>query len=44
VQGDLYFWGPLMAAALLGSIPVVLLFSVFSESYVAGLTSGAIKG
>jgi len=44
VQGDLYFWGPLMAAALLGSLPVVLLFSFFVEQYVAGLTAGAMKG
>ncbi len=44
VQGDLYFWGPLMASALLGSIPVVVLFSFFVENYVAGLTAGAMKG
>lgn len=44
VQGDLYFWGPLMAAALLGSIPVVILFSFFVEQYVSGLTAGAVKG
>ncbi len=44
VQGDLYFWGPLMAAALLGSLPVVVLFSFFVEQYVAGLTAGAMKG
>ncbi len=44
VQGDLYFWGPLMAAALLGSLPVVVLFSFFVEQYVAGLTAGATKG
>jgi multiple sugar transport system permease protein len=44
VQGDLYFWGPLMAAALIGSVPVVILFSFFVEQYVAGLTAGAVKG
>jgi multiple sugar transport system permease protein len=33
-----------MAAALLGSIPVVVLFSFFVENYVAGLTAGSIKG
>jgi multiple sugar transport system permease protein len=44
VSGDLYAWGPLMAAALLGSIPVVLLFSFFVEQYVSGLTAGAMKG
>ncbi|MBX3086279.1 MAG: carbohydrate ABC transporter permease [Anaerolineae bacterium] len=44
VAGDLYAWGPLMAAALLGSIPVVILFSFFVEQYVSGLTAGALKG
>jgi multiple sugar transport system permease protein len=44
VQGDLYAWGPLMGAALLGSVPVVLLFSAFVEQYVAGMTAGALKG
>jgi multiple sugar transport system permease protein len=44
VSGDLYAWGPLMAAALLGSIPVVALFSFFVEQYVSGLTAGAVKG
>jgi multiple sugar transport system permease protein len=33
-----------MAAALLGSIPVALIYSFFVEQYVAGLTMGAVKG
>ena len=41
---DVYFWGPLMAAALLGSIPIVILYSFFLEYYVKGLTAGAVKG
>lgn len=44
VVGDLYFWGPLMAGALLGSVPVAVLYAFFVEQYVAGLTAGAIKG
>jgi multiple sugar transport system permease protein len=44
VRGDLLPWGPLMAAALLGSIPVALLYSFFVEQYVSGLTAGAVKG
>jgi len=43
IRGDVFFWGPLMAAALLGSIPVALIYSFFVEYYVAGMT-GAIKG
>jgi multiple sugar transport system permease protein len=43
IRGDAYFWGQLMAGALLGSIPVALVYSFFVEYYVAGLT-GSIKG
>jgi multiple sugar transport system permease protein len=43
VRGDIYQWGPLMAGALLGSIPVVVLYFFFVEHYVAGM-SGALKG
>jgi multiple sugar transport system permease protein len=42
VEGDVYHWGSLMAAALLGSIPVVILYSFFVEYYVSALT-GAVK-
>jgi multiple sugar transport system permease protein len=42
VRGDVYHWGPLMAGALLGSVPVALVYSFFVEYYVTGLT-GALK-
>jgi multiple sugar transport system permease protein len=42
VEGDVYHWGSLMAAALLGSLPVVILYSFFVEHYVSSLT-GAVK-
>jgi len=42
VTGDVYHWGPLMAAALVGSIPVALVYSFFVEHYVSAL-SGALK-
>jgi multiple sugar transport system permease protein len=42
VRGDVYSWGPLMAGALLGSVPVALVYSFFVEYYVTGLT-GALK-
>ncbi len=44
VKGDVYFWGSLMAGALLGSVPVALIYSFFVEHYVGGLTAGAVKG
>jgi multiple sugar transport system permease protein len=42
VNGDVYHWGALMAAALVGSVPVVILYSFFVEHYVSALT-GAVK-
>lgn len=42
VEGDVYHWGSLMAGALLGSIPVAILYSFFVDYYVASMT-GAVK-
>ena len=42
VEGDVYHWGALMAGALLGSLPVAVLYSFFVEHYVSGMT-GAVK-
>ncbi len=42
VEGDVYHWGALMAGALLGSLPVAILYSFFVEYYVSGMT-GAVK-
>jgi len=43
VEGDVYHWGSLMAGALLGSVPVAVLYSFFVEYYVSGIT-GSVKG
>jgi multiple sugar transport system permease protein len=43
IRGDVFYWGQLMAGALLGSIPVAIIYSFFVEHYVAGLTSGSVK-
>ena len=43
IRGDIFFWGQLMAGALLGSIPVAIAYSFFVEYYVTGLT-GSVKG
>jgi multiple sugar transport system permease protein len=43
IRGDVFYWGQLMAGALLGSIPVALIYSFFVDYYVAGLTAGAVK-
>ncbi len=42
VEGDVYHWGALMAGALIGSLPVAILYSFFVEHYVSGMT-GAVK-
>ena len=39
-----YPWGSLMAGALLGSIPIAIIYSFFVENYATGLTAGAVKG
>ncbi len=44
IRGDVFFWGSLMAGALVGSVPVALVYAFFAEHYVAGLTAGAVKG
>ena len=43
IKGDVFFWGSLMAGALLGSVPVAIVYSFFVEHYVSGIT-GAVKG
>ena len=43
IRGDIFFWGQLMAGALLGSVPVAVVYSFFVEYYVTGLT-GSVKG
>ncbi len=42
VDGDIYRWGSLMAGALVGSLPLVILYAFFVEHYVAAMT-GAVK-
>jgi multiple sugar transport system permease protein len=42
VDGDIYRWGSLMAGALVGSLPLVILYAFFVEHYVSAMT-GAVK-
>ncbi len=42
VRGDVFEWGALMAGALFGSLPVVILYSFFVDHYVSSMT-GAVK-
>ncbi|HKF42143.1 MAG TPA: ABC transporter permease subunit [Thermoanaerobaculia bacterium] len=43
VRGDVYFWGPLMASAILGSIPVVIVYALSLDYFISGMTTGAVK-
>ncbi len=39
VRGDVFRWGPLLAGALIASIPVAILYTFFIDKFVAGLTA-----
>ena len=43
VRGDVYYWGSLMAACLITSIPIAVLYNFFLDRFIAGFTVGAIK-
>jgi len=44
IRGDIYYWGSLMAGAILASVPIVAIYVLFLDYYVSGLTAGAVKG
>jgi multiple sugar transport system permease protein len=41
---DVFFWGRMMAAAVIGSIPPIILYTIAQRWVVQGLTLGAVKG
>jgi multiple sugar transport system permease protein len=43
IRGDVYFWQALMAAALIPSIPIALLYNAFLDRFIAGFTGGAFR-
>jgi len=44
IRGDVLPWGELCAAALIMSVPVLILYTIGQKFMVAGLTAGAVKG
>jgi multiple sugar transport system permease protein len=44
VRGDVFHWGGIMAGAVAGALPVVLIYVFFLDYYVTGLTAGSVKG
>lgn len=43
VRGNVYFWGSMMAACLIASVPIAVIYNFFVDRFVAGFTVGAIK-
>ena len=43
VRGDVYYWGSLMAACLIASLPVAVLYNLFLDRFIAGFTVGSVK-
>jgi multiple sugar transport system permease protein len=43
-MGDFLQWGRLMAAALLASVPVAIIYSLLQKYFIRGMTAGAVKG
>ncbi len=43
VRGDVYYWGSLMAACLITSVPIAIVYNLFLDRFIAGFTIGAVK-
>ena len=43
VRGDVFFWGSLMAGALIIAVPVAIAYNFFMDTFVRGITGGALK-
>ncbi len=43
IRGDVYFWGPLMASSIVGSVPVVIVYGLSLDYFISGMTTGAVK-
>lgn len=43
IRGDVFFWGEIMAGALIAAVPVAIAYNLFLDRFIAGITGGAIK-
>jgi multiple sugar transport system permease protein len=43
IRGDIFYWGELMAAALIASVPVAIAYNLFLDRFISGITGGAVK-
>ena len=41
---DVFFWGPMMGASFLSTLPPLVMYLIFQRWVVKGLTLGAVKG
>ncbi len=44
IRGDVFAWGKIMAACVIGALPPILIYTFLMDYYIAGLTAGATKG
>ena len=42
IRGDIYYWGSLMAAALLVGLPIAIVYVFFIDHFIRGLTGASI--
>ena len=43
IRGDVYYWGSLMAACLIASLPIGAVYNLFLDRFIAGFTFGSVK-
>jgi multiple sugar transport system permease protein len=43
IRGDVYYWGSLMAACVITSFPLAILYNFFLDRFITGFTVGAVK-
>jgi len=43
IRGDVFFWGEIMAGALIAAIPLAVAYNLFLDRFISGITGGAVK-
>jgi multiple sugar transport system permease protein len=43
IRGDVFFWGEIMAGALIAAVPVAIAYNLFLDRFITGITGGAVK-
>jgi len=43
IRGDIFYWGELMGAALIASVPVAIAYNLFLDRFISGITGGAVR-